>query len=245
MISRDSVRLLDVDPELGDDLEPRARESALRDLVAATETIPIGAWNPLQTLGERRPIGGLLVLDGLVLRDLELARRASTEVLGAGDLLRPWDAPGGGDTLPATVRWQVLDPLRLAIIDERVLLSAARHPSVLGMLMDRGTRRAQRLAIRSAVNQLVRLEDRLMLTLWALAERWGRVTPGGVLVPVALTHSALARLVGARRPSVTTALGVLARDRALERTEEGWLVRGDPAAILAPAEGATRRAPAA
>ena len=49
-----------------------------------------------------------------------------------------------------------------------------------------------------------------------------------------LTHSALARLVGARRPSVTSALGDLGRDRLLERTEDGWLLRGDPAHLVDP-----------
>ncbi|MDX6713590.1 MAG: family transcriptional regulator, cyclic receptor protein, partial [Baekduia sp.] len=45
---------------------------------------------------------------------------------------------------------------------------------------------------------------------------------------------ALARLVGARRPSVTSALGDLARDHLLERTEDGWLLRGDPAHLVDP-----------
>jgi len=88
--------------------------------------------------------------------------------------------------------------------------------------------------VRLVVNQLVRLDDRLLLALWALAERWGRVTPGGVLVPMELTHSALARLVGARRPSVTSAIGDLGAAGLLERTEEGWLLLGDPAHLVEP-----------
>jgi CRP-like cAMP-binding protein len=105
---------------------------------------------------------------------------------------------------------------------------------VVDALFARSARRQRGLAVRLVVNQLVRLEDRLLLALWALAERWGRVTPDGVLVPMGLTHSALARLVGARRPSVTSALGDLARDRLLERTEDGWLLRGDPAHLVDP-----------
>jgi CRP/FNR family cyclic AMP-dependent transcriptional regulator len=242
---RNSVRLLDVDPELGDGLSPRHREVATRDLVATSLTVPAGRWEPRSVSGAHSPMAGLLVLGGLVLRDVDLGRRASTEVLGAGDLLRPHDQSGPTEALPAAVGWQVLEPLHLAVIDERVLLSAARHPAVLDVLFERATRRAQRLASRLVVNQLVRLEDRLLLALWALADRWGRVTPDGILVPVGLTHSALARLVGARRPSVTTALGVLGRDRLLERTEEGWMVRGDPMTILEPARAAAEGTPAA
>ncbi|MGZ6696318.1 MAG: helix-turn-helix domain-containing protein, partial [Solirubrobacteraceae bacterium] len=54
----------------------------------------------------------------------------------------------------------------------------------------------------------------------------------GVRLPLALPHRTLATLVGARRPSVTTALSGLARDGLVERTPEGWLLHGDPAVIL-------------
>ena len=43
----------------------------------------------------------------------------------------------------------------------------------------------------------------------------------------------LATLVGARRPSVTTALAGLAREGLIERTTEGWLLHGDPDEVLA------------
>jgi CRP/FNR family transcriptional regulator, cyclic AMP receptor protein len=55
-----------------------------------------------------------------------------------------------------------------------------------------------------------------------------------VLIPFALTHSTLARLVGARRPSVTSAIGELAKDGLLERTDDGWLLRGDPSQLVTP-----------
>jgi CRP/FNR family cyclic AMP-dependent transcriptional regulator len=69
--------------------------------------------------------------------------------------------------------------------------------------------------------------------LWLLAERWGRVVPGGVLVSLRLPHRTLAGMVGARRPSVTTALGQLMARGAIERRPDGgWVLRGS-----APAEG--------
>ena len=231
---RDAVRLLDADPELGEGLSPDDLERARHHLVCNAVRIGPGKWDA-QHAAEGRPATlGLLVIDGLILRDLDLGRRASTEVLGAGDLLRPWDADGTFDGLPLTSRWTVLEEARLAVLDERFLHAAVRYPSVSEALFARAVRRHRWLSVRLVVNQLVRLEDRLVLAMWGLAERWGRVTPEGVLVPMALTHSALARLVGARRPSVTSALGELARERLLERTEDGWLLRGDPAHVVDP-----------
>jgi CRP-like cAMP-binding protein len=233
-VVRDLVRLLDADPELGEGLAADELERARHHLVCAVLRVPQGKWDAEQCLNGEIAQLGLLVIDGLVLRDLDLGRRASTEVLGAGDLLRPWDADGAFDGLPLRSRWSVLQESRLAVLDERFLLAAVRYPSVVNALFTRAVRRHRWLSVRLVVNQLVRLEDRIMLAMWGLAERWGRVTPDGVVIPMGLTHSSLARLVGARRPSVTSALGELARDRVLERTEDGWLLRGDPAHVVDP-----------
>jgi CRP-like cAMP-binding protein len=234
MAARDLVRLLDLDPDLGERLSPEARERARHELVAEVQRVVPGRWDAAGVLDPNASPFGLLILDGLLLRDLDLGRRASTEVLGTGDLLRPWDTDAATGELPFVARWMVLEPLRLAILDQRFLLTVMRYPTVVDALFARATRRHRGLAARLVVNQLVRLEDRLLLALWTLADRWGRVTPDGVLIPMGLTHSALARLVGARRPSVTSALGDLGRDRLLERTEDGWLLRGDPAHLVDP-----------
>jgi CRP-like cAMP-binding protein len=232
--TQDLVRLLDADPELGDRLAPDELDRARQQLVAETRRVPTGRWDAAGVLEPGGTPLGLLLIDGLLLRDLDLGRRASTEVLGFGDILRPWDTDSANSDLPFVARWTVLEPLRLAVLDERFLYAAVRYPAIIDALFARASRRQRGLSVRLVVNQLVRLEDRLMLALWALAERWGRVTPDGVLVPMGLTHSALARLVGARRPSVTSALGDLAQNRLLERTEEGWLLRGDPAHLVDP-----------
>ena len=75
-----------------------------------------------------------------------------------------------------------------------------------------------------------RVEDRLLLTLWHLAERWGKVMPQGILLPLPLSHQRLAKIVGAHRPSVTTALGALVQGRAsISRRDDGdWVLHGDP-----------------
>jgi hypothetical protein len=85
------------------------------------------------------------------------------------------------------------------------------------------------------------------MLLWYLAERWGRVTPEGVIVPLRLTHETLARLVGAQRPSVTTAIRQLEQEDHLRRTPDRlWLLCGDPPERMsqaAPAAAVARYGP--
>ena len=96
-------------------------------------------------------------------------------------------------------------------------------------LFNRGTRRAHHLAVALAIAHHQRVEDRLLLTLWHLAERWGRVHPDGIVVPLPLGHQRLADLVGAHRQSVTTALGELTRDGTVSRRDNGdWVLHGSP-----------------
>ena len=96
-------------------------------------------------------------------------------------------------------------------------------------LFNRGTRRAHHLAVALAIAHHQRVDDRLVLTLWHLAERWGRVHTEGIVLPLPLGHQRLADLVGAHRPSVTTALGELSRAGTLGRRPNGdWVLHGPP-----------------
>jgi hypothetical protein len=50
-----------------------------------------------------------------------------------------------------------------------------------------------------------------------------------VVVSLRLPHRTLAGMVGARRPSVTTALGqLIARGEVERRPDGGWLLLGEP-----------------
>jgi hypothetical protein len=67
-----------------------------------------------------------------------------------------------------------------------------------------------------------------------MADRWGRVTPEGVVVPLRLTHELIGGLVGARRAPVTRALGRLADAGTVRRRADGaWVLRGVPPIELA------------
>ena len=93
--------------------------------------------------------------------------------------------------------------------------------------------RAVFLAVALAISHHHRVTDRLLLTLWHLAERWGRVTTDGIALPLPLSHQRLADLVGAHRPSVTTAMGTLARSGAVSRRDDGvWMLHGAPPSEL-------------
>jgi hypothetical protein len=70
------------------------------------------------------------------------------------------------------------------------------------------------------------------------------VSTQGVRLPLNLPHRTLATLVGARRPSVTTAVTGLTRAGLIERVEEGWLLHGDPSEVLPERLEGVERSPA-
>jgi CRP-like cAMP-binding protein len=117
---------------------------------------------------------------------------------------------------------------RLAVLDEDFVRRVSPWPSVGSALMVRAIRRARSLAFQAAMLENPRVDVRLMLLFWHLADRWGRVGPDGVAVPIDITHKMLGRLVRAQRPSVTAGLHGLARRGMLTRRADGaWLLQGD------------------
>ena len=229
---RSLISLLEADPELGEGLSSQELQGASRTVAVHAVTLEAGPWRPLDEQWPAQPTLGLLVLEGVVTRDIIFAGRTTTELLGAGDVLRPWEDDVQFDPLPFDVEWHVHEPTRVALLDGRVALATARWPVLAGALSRRHVRRSRSLAFQLAIAQLPRVDDRLLVLLWALAERWGRVSPKGVRLPLALPHRTLATLVGARRPSVTTAVTGLTRAGLIERTDQGWMLHGDPAEIL-------------
>ena len=179
----------------------------------ARSTRRAGHGRPGRALNHGSQPIGLLVLDGLLVREATVGDHPCAELLGPGDLLRAWDDRDAEILLPRTVEWTALTHSRLAIIDQALAVRAAQWPEIFAALVERAARRAERLVVMQAIAHLTRVDDRLLALLWCLAERWGRVVPGGVLVSLRLPHRTLAGMVGARRPSVTTALGPADRPR--------------------------------
>ena len=85
-----------------------------------------------------------------------------------------------------------------------------------------------------------RADARIALLLWHLAERWGRVEPDGILVPLPLTHRLIGRLVGAERPSVSHALARLSDAGLVTREDRGLVLHGTAAHHIACARRPSR-----
>ena len=218
------VPLLDRDPELARRLPPDELPCARSAAVAATVSVPVGPW--VADMIEPHPAHlGYLVLDGVISRELQVAGGRSLELLGAGDVARPWQEDSASF---CTSRYHAVAPVRLAVLDEAFAERIAPWPQVSALLLERALRRSRCLAAISAVGHVVGLEQRLVALFWCLAERWGRMSNGGVSIDLPLTHQMIADLIGAQRPSVTTALGRLSSAGTLRRTDGVWDLRGDP-----------------
>jgi CRP-like cAMP-binding protein len=225
----ETIHLLQADPELGALLSPGRRAEAERELMVRTHRLSVGPWDVSRLAGASADHVGLLVLDGVISRELVVADHVSAELLGPGDLVRPWQGASSAGLLPVQAIWSVLSTVTLAVLDRRFAAEAARYPEITAALFDRLGERSLRLATTQAISQLTRVDRRLKALFWHLAERWGRVSGDGVVVPLALTHRILGQLVGARRPTVSTALSELAEREELVRRRDGsWLLRGDP-----------------
>jgi CRP/FNR family cyclic AMP-dependent transcriptional regulator len=221
------VSVLEADTDLRAVIPSGEVELARRHLVVESITAPAGPWEP-EVAGSDAI--GLLVVEGLLLRELEIGPARSLELLGVGDLLRPWDIEPDPDLSPlsAEVAWTIFEPARFALLDLRFAGLLGRWPGLMNELMRRMMRRSRWLAVRLAISSLQSVADRVALLLWHLASSWGRVTPDGTIVPVSLTHELIAELIGARRPSVTTAIGELRDAGRVERLPEGWLLTAPP-----------------
>jgi CRP-like cAMP-binding protein len=223
---RSTVVLFDEDPDLSAGIADQQLAAARRQAQAAVLEIEGPTWDTAD-IREAATDGwlGLFVLEGLMLRRVTVGKRPACELFGPGDVIRPWDADGDYSPLPITVDWVVLEPGRLAVLDGAFALRVARWPSITSRLMSRIAQRARYLALTQAVTHLPRTYSRLLILFWLLAERWGRVRPDGVSITLPLTHEVLAMLVGAHRPTVTTALQRLAHAGLLTREgADRWLL---------------------
>ena len=215
------VDLLDCDADLAQALRASPEGGAPPQVIATTVSLPRGPW---QAPRRAEPLAlGLLVLEGLLIRRISYGRASCGELLGPGDLLRPWLEDGGGVIGPR-VGWRVLEPARLALLNGGVGKLCASHPEVVGELLNRALVRGRRQGILNAIAATNRIDERVLLLFGHIAERWGRVTGTGILIALPFTHAVIAELVGARRPTVTTALSELRHAGALERGGEAWML---------------------
>ncbi len=226
------IRILAEDPDLSDGLTGERLGASIRDCVAETCERPPGPWSPPDEIGDMRFGLGLLIVDGLIARRVGVAGRFGAELLGDGDLLNPFRREDMETSLPRTAKWRVLRRTRMAILDSAFAVRASRYPEVTSALFDRALRRSRHVAVNMAIIQQPRIDLRLHMLFWELADRWGTMHHDGVHLRMHLTHAMLADLVAARRPTVTKALGELAHRSAVVWTGTDWLLPGEPPAEL-------------
>lgn len=237
------VDLLEVDPDLRGGLDDGRREAARAAARARVETLGKGPWGPAELSPAIGAGFGLLVLSGFVVRRVGREDRYGAELLGAGDLLRPWQTLSPGASRPFEPSWQAISPVDLAVLDLAFARRVAPFPEIASRLVDRAMLRSRHLVHELAIIGQRRIERRLEMLFWQLADRWGVRTRDGARVEVPLTHALLAELVAARRPSVSTALGRLAKAGTVTRTGDAWLLAGPAAPGAAGAKGQGFTAP--
>jgi CRP-like cAMP-binding protein len=216
------------DRDLADAIAPERRELAVRLGAARLLRVPTGEWNAAEQAGSTRGGYGLLVVSGWLVRRVGIGHRIGAELLGPGDLLRPHEHDGEEATLPFEARWRVLEPMRMAVLDQTWSRRMAAVPEVGIEIAARAMRRSWRAVNALAIAQHARLDEALHLLLWELADRYGVVRPDGVHLGVPLTHELLAHLAAARRPSVSAALSRLSEAGLVARSGRGFVLHGEP-----------------
>jgi CRP/FNR family transcriptional regulator, cyclic AMP receptor protein len=221
--------VLDEDSDLAGLIPEPYRQTARQASVAAVVDLPAGQWDAREDADRAREGYGLLALDGILVRRVGYSGRFGAELLAAGDLLRPWEYDGD-DTIGFETTWRVLTGTRLAVLDLSWTQRMTRYEKVGPALAGRALMRSRRLAAMMAISQQPRLDERLWMLFWELADRHGRVHTDGVYLDLPLTHEVLSHLVAARRPSVSGALTKLAEQGRLRRDGRRWVLCGDPPA---------------
>jgi hypothetical protein len=227
------VAILDADPDLGEDLSGGQLRIARGRALAEMVSYPAGPWAAGPDDFDRAGALGLLVVDGLLAREVTVGAYTCAELLGPGDILQPWLRIGPEQSVATEVDWDAVEPVKVAVLDREFTLRVAAWPEILAAISRRLMQRTHWLGFHLAVCGLRRVDDRLLLVLWHFADRWGTVTPEGVRLDRRLTHEVLAAVTGARRPSVSTSLKRLIESGRIEsRPRSHWLLLGQAPAEL-------------
>src|SRR3954451_20346125 len=202
-----AASLLDVEPSLGRIAGAAVAERIGRRPVLPVLSVPAGPWSPPapRELGEST--FALALLDGLL-----LGHGPARVVSGPGDWVEPWTRGW---------HWTVCADLRVAVLGREVLDALAACPRAAGEL--RAGPRANHP--RPAANGP--LETQVLLLLWHLGRRWGRLEATGISLPATVAPRALALLTSASEERVEDALARLSvRGVVRIRAAGGWLLPG-------------------
>lgn len=232
---RSFVRVLEADPDLGRHVDEATLATARDQALAVVHHVPAGTLDSSWLTTDEPGHLGVLVIEGLLIRDVLLTGVVCTELVGAGDILRPWDEAAPYAPVPVEAHWTVLQSTTVAVLDRRFAAVVAPWPEITAAILGRSIMRSLWLGCLMGIGHLRRVDARLQTLFWQLAYRWGHVEADGVVMPHPFTHETLGRLIGAGRPSVTRALGDLSKQGLVIRRADGtWLLRGDPPEQVSP-----------
>ena len=141
------ISIVDADPDLADLLEAGEVERARRDALMRVVKISPGGWDAASAVEPDVHHRGFLVVEGLISREVDVLGRTCVELLGHGDVMRPWTWDEEGSHVRAEVGWEVLEPTRLATLDHGFVVRIVPWPQLGLELFSRGTRRAHNLAV--------------------------------------------------------------------------------------------------
>jgi CRP/FNR family cyclic AMP-dependent transcriptional regulator len=212
--------LLCLDPDLGNHLDPEEREAARAGAYLRVVDVPVGPFDLDEVIANGLQPFGAMVVSGLVMRETGLIGQPALRLFGPGEIFCD-----ELDSVEPKGRWAVAAETRLAILDDHLLLAIRRWPRLVRALFGRLQQGHEATLLQLAISHQPRVEERVMALMRMLATRWGRVTPDGVVLRLALTHEAIGRMIGARRPTVSLALGALREKGLLVRQKDGgWLL---------------------
>jgi DNA-binding transcriptional ArsR family regulator len=214
-----------LDVELSEELDVRMRLVARTIVTAVVFDAEPGELRLSEWLAMAGSGPGVLVLDGVLAMGAHVGDRIAAELVGAGDLIQPRRSEEE-ELLAAEIDWRALVPTRFALLDASFAERVARWPQLSCALLQRAGRRTRRLNVQRAISAQPRLDVRLALLLWHLAGRWGKVEPGGIRLPLPLTHQLLGRMIGAERPSVSHALARLSEAGLVTGHGDEWHIHG-------------------
>lgn len=212
------VGLLDLEPDLADGLGAGELDAARGELVVGLVEPHAGAC---AQVARAIPAGGMILSRGFVVRQSPPGGRSSAQLHGPGDMLAPPATVAGVRLAPT---WRFLTDARVALLGEGFLTKLTSWPAVSTAFVRRWIEQAERLSLQMDICKQPHVETRVMLMLWYIAQRWGRVSQRGIQLPLQLTHAMLGQLVGARRPTVSLAAKQLEAQGALRRAADGGLM---------------------
>jgi CRP-like cAMP-binding protein len=218
--------LLDVDPDLADELDVRMRLVARPAATALTLSVDPGEIDLSELLAAVGGGPGVLVVGGVLACHVHVGDRIAAELVGPGDLIQPSCHLANDELVGCDLSWRSLTESRLALLDDGFAQRVTPWPQITAVLLRRAAHRTRSLNVQRAITAQPRLEVRLALLLWHLAGRWGRVEPGGVRLGIPLTHQLLGKLIGAERPSVSNALARLAQAGLVTGHGDEWHLHG-------------------